>query len=304
MCGGSEAYGENIYCLSTEYNKSAVVIDLDKLKTTEAVTKLQGDKIIAKWCEDKQNLNGGCIIPAAQQDMENGVYKMLPDVWDAVTEVTIDRGNGEYRLRPFSKAYYGGFELSAVLSSDSDILSVSPDGKITPVKRGTGTVRVTFEETEHGKEVGFDVEVTITDEALAAKVAEIKAKLLSYSEESVKSTDKEALEKLNNEIEGLLAINDLTESEIEELNQSKAFCEKLLAKIAETDKKDFLSGDVNEDQTVDIKDLRIILRYICEKVKLTDRQIMIGDVVKDGKVDIQDLRKELRYVCGKLTTLD
>lgn len=304
ICGGSEAFGENIYCLSTEYNKSAVVIDLDKLKTTEAVTKLQGDKIIAKWCEDKQNLNGGCIIPAAQQDMENGVYKMLPDVWDAVTEVTIDRGNGEYRLRPFSKAYYGGFELSAVLSSDSDILSVSPDGKITPVKRGTGTVRVTFEETEHGKEVGFDVEVTITDEALAAKVAEIKAKLLSYSEESVKSTDKEALEKLNNEIEGLLAINDLTESEIEELNQSKAFCEKLLAKIAETDKKDFLSGDVNEDQTVDIKDLRIILRYICEKVKLTDRQIMIGDVVKDGKVDIQDLRKELRYVCGKLTTLD
>lgn len=304
ICGGNEAVGKNVYCLSTEYNKHAEVIDLDKLKTAEAVTKLQGDKVITKWCEDRQNLNGGCIIPTAQQDMKNGVYKMLPDVWDAVTEVSIEREKGEYRLRPFSKAYYGGNELSAVLSSVSDILTVSPDGRITPVKRGTGIVRVTFEETEHGKETGFDVEVTITDKALAEKTAEIKKKLLSYSEETVKPTDKEALEKLNKEIEELLAVKDLTESEREDLNQSKALCGKLLAKIAETAEKDFLPGDVNEDKTVDIQDLRLILRYVCEKVKLTDRQIMIGDVEKDGKIDIHDLRKELRYVCGKLETLD
>lgn len=66
----------------------------------------------------------------------------------------------------------------------------------------------------------------------------------------------------------------------------------------------YLKGDVDEDGTVDIEDLRLILRHVCGKIKLTDRQIMIADVVNDGKVDIQDLRKELRYVCGKLDTLD
>ncbi len=66
----------------------------------------------------------------------------------------------------------------------------------------------------------------------------------------------------------------------------------------------YLKGDVNEDGTVDIKDLQLVLRHVCEKIKLTDRQIMIADVVSDGTVNIHDLRKELRYVCGKLDTLD
>ncbi len=66
----------------------------------------------------------------------------------------------------------------------------------------------------------------------------------------------------------------------------------------------YLKGDVDEDGTVDIKDLRLILRHVCEKIKLTDRQIMIADVVNDGTVNIHDLRKELRYVCGKLESLD
>lgn len=65
----------------------------------------------------------------------------------------------------------------------------------------------------------------------------------------------------------------------------------------------YVKGDVNEDGEVNIKDLQLILRGVCEKIELTERQIMIADVVKDGKVDIQDLRKELRFVCGKITEL-
>ena len=65
----------------------------------------------------------------------------------------------------------------------------------------------------------------------------------------------------------------------------------------------YVKGDVNEDGEVNIKDLQLILRGVCEKIELTERQIMIADVVEDGKVDIQDLRKELRFVCGKITEL-
>lgn len=72
---------------------------------------------------------------------------------------------------------------------------------------------------------------------------------------------------------------------------------------ADDDRVDFMPGDVNEDGEVNVKDLQIILRGVCEKIELTERQKMIADVVADGKVDIQDLQKELRFVCGKITQL-
>ncbi len=65
----------------------------------------------------------------------------------------------------------------------------------------------------------------------------------------------------------------------------------------------YKKGDVNEDGEINIKDLQIILRGVCEKIELTERQRMIADVVEDGEVDIQDLRKELRFVCGKIEEL-
>ncbi|MDO5141367.1 MAG: leucine-rich repeat protein, partial [Eubacteriales bacterium] len=69
-------------------------------------------------------------------------------------------------------------------------------------------------------------------------------------------------------------------------------------------------GDVDQSGKVDISDLRMMLRYVCGKVQLTDAQIQAGDVVgktdaeaSDGKVTIADLRKLLRFICGKLQTL-
>ena len=66
---------------------------------------------------------------------------------------------------------------------------------------------------------------------------------------------------------------------------------------------EYVRGDVDGNSTADISDLRIILRYVCRKVDLTEDQKKAGDVTDDGKVDIQDLRKVLRYVCRKITEL-
>ena len=66
----------------------------------------------------------------------------------------------------------------------------------------------------------------------------------------------------------------------------------------------FVRGDVTEDNEVDIKDLRIVLRSVCGKEELTENQKLIADVTGDDQVDIQDLRKLLRFVCGKIETLD
>lgn len=65
----------------------------------------------------------------------------------------------------------------------------------------------------------------------------------------------------------------------------------------------YIRGDVDGDSLADIKDLRIILRYVCRKTDLTEEQLKAGDVTDDGTVDIQDLRKVLRYVCKKITVL-
>ena len=55
---------------------------------------------------------------------------------------------------------------------------------------------------------------------------------------------------------------------------------------------------------MDIQDLRLILRYVCGKQELLEKQIIIADVNEDQSVDIQDLRKLLRFVCGKDISLD
>lgn len=75
-------------------------------------------------------------------------------------------------------------------------------------------------------------------------------------------------------------------------------------KIIDLAADDFQKGDVNEDDSVDIQDLRTILRYVCGKTTLDERQLKIADVYGDGVVDIQDLRKVLRFVCGKIESLE
>lgn len=63
-------------------------------------------------------------------------------------------------------------------------------------------------------------------------------------------------------------------------------------------------GDVDESGNVNISDLRLVLRAVCQKVTLTSTQKLAADVEKDNNVDIQDLRKILRYVCGKIGSFE
>lgn len=162
VCGGSErGCCQNIYSTPSKYNNIAIEIQAEELRNREMVERLQGETVIQKWCTDESDINGGCIIPIAQQDMADGIYKILPDVWNPVTAVNISMADSEYQLNAFSYAYYGMELATAIYSSESDILTVSPEGKITPLKQGEAIVRVTFPETEYAKETSFDVTVTV-----------------------------------------------------------------------------------------------------------------------------------------------
>lgn len=66
---------------------------------------------------------------------------------------------------------------------------------------------------------------------------------------------------------------------------------------------DYIRGDITGDGSVQIDDLRMILRSVCGKVELTEQQKLAADVESDGEVNISDLRKVLRFVCGKIEEL-
>ena len=66
---------------------------------------------------------------------------------------------------------------------------------------------------------------------------------------------------------------------------------------------DYIRGDITGDGSVQIDDLRMILRSVCGKVELTEQQKLAADVETDGEVNISDLRKVLRFVCGKIDQL-
>lgn len=165
ICGDGEEGCSNVYSISSPYNSFAEEISLEDLKSSEIILKLQGEKGVGKWRMDSDGLNGGCAILAAQQDMKDGIYKMLPDVWYPVAEVSIPLSQQDYTLKAFQSAYYGTQLLSAVYSTDSDVFSITSEGTITPLKAGEGVVKVLFEETEHGKESSFEVAVTIIDDS-------------------------------------------------------------------------------------------------------------------------------------------
>ena len=161
VCGGDAPGDTNSYTTDTPYNRGARILPREDFKTEEMISRLQNGSPYMKWCLDEEGLNGGNAIPVAQQDKADGVYKVTLDVWGAVTESSGSLAEGTFQLDVMDYAYYGLEEIRPVYSADSDVLTVTADGTVTPKKAGTAVVHVEFAETENIKASGFDVMVTI-----------------------------------------------------------------------------------------------------------------------------------------------
>ena len=228
ISGIMEGNYANVYAAPSQYNNLAEVLTLDQFKDPDTVEKLQGDLVIPKWTGGTEGINGGYIVNAARKDMEEGIYKMLPDIWDPVKEINIGMGNTGEKLDAFLVAYYGAETVDAVYSTkDTDILSITSDGIVSPKKSGTAVVRVTFPESEHGKETWFDVTVTVDGSSLKGDV----------------------------DGSGKVDIADLR-------LVLRAVCGKVELTDAQTS-----AADVETDGKVDIQDLRKILRFVCGKIE-------------------------------------
>lgn len=161
ICGGNAPGDTNSYTTDTPYNRGAEILSREDFGTEEMISRLQNGSPYMKWCLDEDSLNGGNVIPIAQQDKKNGVYKVTLDVWGAESEAAGSLAEGTFRLDALDYAYFGLEEIQPVYSADSDVLTVTADGMVTPRKAGTAIVHVGFAETENIKASGFDVTVTI-----------------------------------------------------------------------------------------------------------------------------------------------
>jgi hypothetical protein len=70
------------------------------------------------------------------------------------------------------------------------------------------------------------------------------------------------------------------------------------------DVQPYTLGDVNQDQTIDIKDATMILNHVVGNTELTSTKFLAADVVKDDVVDVKDATKILNLVVGNITSLD
>ena len=163
VCGGNDQDSYNLYTTPSKYNSmsDAAVVSVDELKSRDMAKRLQDGEAVAKWQEGTEAINSGIVISAARADMEKGIYKMLPDVWNPVTEFDISISDRDYQLQAFGYAYYGLETGTAVYSSESDVLSVTESGEVTPKKAGTAIVHVTFPESDYAKEASFDLTVNV-----------------------------------------------------------------------------------------------------------------------------------------------
>ena len=55
-------------------------------------------------------------------------------------------------------------------------------------------------------------------------------------------------------------------------------------------------GDVNNDGSIDVRDVVLVMQYIIGLRDLTEDQFKAADVNRDGKVDVQDVTKIMRHV--------
>lgn len=161
VCGGNAPGDTNSYTADTPYNRGAQILSWDDFRTEEMISRLQNGSPYMKWCLDEDSLNGGNVILVAQQDKADGVYKVTLDVRGAESEAAGSLGEGAFQLDVMDHAYFGLEEIRPVYSADSDVLTVTADGTVTPKKAGTAVIHVEFAETENIKASGFDVTVTI-----------------------------------------------------------------------------------------------------------------------------------------------
>jgi len=63
----------------------------------------------------------------------------------------------------------------------------------------------------------------------------------------------------------------------------------------------FQYGDVNFDQSIDVGDSIVVLRYITGLITLESHEFRAADVNKDGNVDVSDSILIQRYIVGLIS---
>ncbi len=78
----------------------------------------------------------------------------------------------------------------------------------------------------------------------------------------------------------------------------------VLMKLPTLTEKDYIVGDINNDNSINQTDLRLLSEYLEGKNALTNKQLKSADVNRDNTVDTGDTYKLSRYINGQIPNLD
>lgn len=125
-----------------------------------------------------------------------------------------------------------------------------------------------------------------------------------YSEDSVKLTDKDAIEQIIKDIDTLLETENLTEGEKKALEYTKKKAEALLDII---EKNGLVYGDVNCDgevNMIDVISLQKIIAKLNNHSNYGEQSEAQADVTHDGYVKLDDVVTIQKYIAHLITTFD
>ncbi|MGN0606415.1 MAG: dockerin type I repeat-containing protein [Oscillospiraceae bacterium] len=69
-----------------------------------------------------------------------------------------------------------------------------------------------------------------------------------------------------------------------------------VSELLNIEKSDFNNGDVNLDNSVDIRDLTLIKQHIVKMIKLTGKNKVSADVIADNVIDVKDISQMIKYI--------
>lgn len=74
---------------------------------------------------------------------------------------------------------------------------------------------------------------------------------------------------------------------------------QITAKDAPVEEPDteFMYGDVNRDENIDLSDLTVLCLYLLGDVELTEEALKASDVSGDGLINIADIAHLKQYIC-------
>ena len=242
----------NCYSSFSIYS-SVTSLSFSEMRMHSFTESLDKNNNISKWTDEYPKMCDGLPVQRARVDKENGLYKIIPEVW-VNKDYSVDLSDKEFQI--YADNYSDG-EIHYI--SDSDVLSISDNGHVVLKKEGVATVKLIIDETENFKGSEILINITVNDSLKPTDEA-----TSSFTPETTTSPlPTEISQVTENPIKCNLGYVD----DNEKIDAGDALLIlKSAAKMVELNEIQRLAADVTKNGKIDAQDALLVLKYAAKIV--------------------------------------